>query len=263
MNRFLKSPTRFIAAPAERFYHLTHSSRRTPARLVLSVPLDKLEATWSRRSKEQIDQFVNFFQESKDKLFKRSQEEHARIRNHFRGQLKSFSQEDSVLLKDFGAHQKRQEAKAEELILQNRALWNAALEEKTERMKLERKFNVLGALERIVYQAKLQKKVPPSAGIQQGLGKLAQSGEFTEILHQEVQARKLDVMHVMACVDNLYKGIADRTKRNDNISLGRIIVRINKLNDYERAALVIFLKVQDNWQNPIYWRELYMCKGGK
>ena len=85
------------------------------------------------------------------------------MRNHFQGQLKSFSQEYPELLKDFGAHQKRQEAKAEELVLQNRALWvglpvlslstgflifqqNAALEEKTERMKLERKFNVLGAL---------------------------------------------------------------------------------------------------------------------
>ena len=87
---------------------------------------------------------------------------------------------------------------------------------------------------------------------------MAQSDEFTTILHQEVQARKLDVMDVMACVDNLYEGIADRTKRNDNTYLGRIIVRINKLNDNERAALVIFLKVQDNWQNPLYWRELYM-----
>ena len=87
---------------------------------------------------------------------------------------------------------------------------------------------------------------------------MAQSDEFTTILHQEVQARKLDVMDVMACVDNLYKGIADRTKRNDNTYLGRIIVRINKLNKNERAALVIFLKVQDNWQNPLYWRELYM-----
>ncbi|PUU78328.1 hypothetical protein B9Z19DRAFT_1142917 [Tuber borchii] len=140
------------------------------ARVVLSVPLDKLEATWSRRSEEHIDRLLNVFQESKDKLFKRSQEGRARIRNHFQGQLKSFSQEDSVLLKDFDAHQKRQGVKAEELILQNRALWNATLEAKTERMKLERKLNVLGALERIVYQAKLQKKVPPTAGIQQGLG---------------------------------------------------------------------------------------------
>jgi len=73
-----------------------------------------------------------------------------------------------------------------------------------------------------------------------------------------VQARKLHVVDVMACVDNLYKGIADHTERNDNTYLGRIIVRINKLNVNERAALVIFLKVQDNWQNPIYWKELYM-----
>jgi len=137
--------------------------RRASARLALRVPLEKLEVTWSRRSEEQIERLLKVFQESKDKLFKRSQEEQARMRNHFQGQLKSFAQEYPLLLKNFGAHQKRQEAKADELVLQNRALWvrlsllclssgvlifqqNAALEEKMERIKLEKKFNVLGAL---------------------------------------------------------------------------------------------------------------------
>ena len=138
-------------------------SRRAPARLALSVPLDKIEATWSRRSEEQIHRLLNVFQESKVNLRKRSQEEQARMRNLFQGQLKSFSQEYRLLFKDFRAHQEQEEAKTQELVLQNRALWvglpvlclstgflifqqNAALEEKTERMKLERKFNVLGAL---------------------------------------------------------------------------------------------------------------------
>lgn len=127
------------------------------------MPLDKIEATWSRRSEEQIHRLLNVFQESKVNLRKRSQEEQARMRNLFQGQLKSFSQEYPELFKDFRAHQEQEEAKTQELVLQNRALWvglpvlclstgflifqqNAALEEKTERMKLENKFNVLGAL---------------------------------------------------------------------------------------------------------------------
>ena len=110
--------------------------------------------------------------------------------------------------------------------------------------------------ERIVFLAKLQKKVPPTAGIQQGLDKLAKSGEFTTILHQEVQARKLNVMDVMAWVDDIYYEVSKRTKGNDDtVNDNIIIVRTAKFNDNERAALVTFLKVQDNWPNPLDWKE--------
>ena len=107
----------------------------------------------------------------------------------------------------------------------------------------------------MVYLAKLQKKVPQTAGIQRGLGELAQSDEFTAILHQEVEARKLDVIDVMACVDHLYHEVSSRTKGNDDTVNNIIIVRATKFNDNERAALVIFLKVQGNWPNPLDWRE--------
>ena len=71
-----------------------------------------------------------------------------------------------------------------------------------------------------------------------------------------MQARKLDVMDIMACVENLYKGIADRTKCNDVTGWEAIVVWTNLFNGNERAALVVFMKVQDNWQNPLRWREL-------
>ena len=100
----------------------------------------------------------------------------------------------------------------------------------------------------------MQKKVPPTADIQQGLCELAKSGEFTTILHEEVQARKLDVMDVMACVDDLYYEVSKRTNGNDD-TVNDIIVRTAKFNDNERAALVTFLKVQDNWPNPLDWKE--------
>ena len=107
----------------------------------------------------------------------------------------------------------------------------------------------------MVYLAKLQKKVPQTVGIQKGLSELAQSDEFTATLDQEVEARNLDVIDVMACVDHLYDEVSSRTKGNDDTVNDIIIVRDTKFNDNERAALVIFLKVQGNWPNPLDWRE--------
>lgn len=107
----------------------------------------------------------------------------------------------------------------------------------------------------MVYLAKLQKKVPQTVGIQKGLSEVAQSDEFTATLHQEVEARNLDVIDVMACVDHLYDEVSSRTKGNDDTVNDIIIVRATKFNDNEQAALVIFLKVQGNWPNPLDWRE--------
>jgi len=107
----------------------------------------------------------------------------------------------------------------------------------------------------MVYLAKWQKKVSQTTDIQNGLGELAQSDEFTSILHQEVEARKLDVIDVMACVDHLYDEVSSRTNGNDDTVNDIIIVRTTKFNENERAALVIFLKLQGNWPNPLDWRE--------
>lgn len=94
---------------------------------------------------------------------------------------------------------------------------------------------------------------------QQGLNELAKTGEFTTILHQEVQARKVNVMDVMAWVDDIYYEVSKRTKGNDDtVNDNIIIVRTAKFNDNERAALVAFLKVQDNWPNPLVWKERNM-----
>ena len=52
----------------------------------------------------------------------------------------------------------------------------------------------------MVFLAKLQQKVQPTAEIQQGLRKLAQSSEFITILNKEVEDCKLDAGDVMAGV---------------------------------------------------------------
>ena len=92
-------------------------------------------------------------------------------------------------------------------------------------------------------------------GVQEGLDKLAQSNEFAVILHKEVQARKLSVTDVMACISHLYEEVCSRTY-DDGDTIGYIIiVRPIKFNDNERAALATFLKVHDNWRNSLPWME--------
>ena len=86
----------------------------------------------------------------------------------------------------------------------------------------------------MVYLAKLEKKIPPAAGVQGGLNKLAQRSEFTEILHKEVQARKLVVEDVMACLSNLYDKVCKRTKDMED---AMVVVRAARYTDNERALL--------------------------
>jgi len=83
---------------------------------------------------------------------------------------------------------------------------------------------------------------------------LAQGGEFTAIIHKEVEARRLEVKDVMACIGGLYEKVSNRTNGNDNASHNMIIVRAAQFNSNELAALVIFLKVQSNWPNPLNWK---------
>ena len=115
----------------------------------------------------------------------------------------------------------------------------------------------------MVYLAKLQKIVPPTAGIQQGLDKLAQGREFAKALRKEVKARKLDVQDVMASVNHLYEQVSKCTSGNDDISNDIIIVRASKFSDNERAALAVFFKIQSNWvnRNRVNWREDTLLKG--
>ncbi|PUU78229.1 hypothetical protein B9Z19DRAFT_1193493 [Tuber borchii] len=259
MKGFLKSPTRFAASlRTGRFrYPIHRQSRRTPTTmLAYSEALEKLEAKWFKRCLDQRGALLKVLKESEARSFKRSEEEHARMFNQLEDQVKSFHNQRTALLKHFDVKQQLHEKKVEELVQQNCDLLDAALDERTVRMKSQGKYNACGALERMVYLSQLQKKVPPTAGIQQGLDRLAQGDEFTTILHKEVEARKLGVKDVMACIDYLYERVSHRTNGNDNDFHNTIIVRALDYNDYEMAALVIFLKVQSNWPNPLKWKAL-------
>ncbi|PUU75642.1 hypothetical protein B9Z19DRAFT_1089895 [Tuber borchii] len=263
MRRLLKSPTRLIAARTSKARYPAHDQNgRTPATmLAYNSALEALEATWFRRSQEQSFMLLNAFEESKAVWSKRSKEKQAKLLKDFTDQVKNFSKQWATLHKDFDAEQEQFQAKTDQLALQNRDLLKAALEERTVKMKLEGNYNLRGALELIVYLAKLEKKVPPTVGVQEGLDKLAQSNEFTAILHKEVQARKLSVTDVMASISHLYDEVCNRTNGDDDTIDYLIIVRTTKFNDNERAALAIFLKVQDNWQNRLEWMEGEIMEG--
>ena len=94
-------------------------------------------------------------------------------------------------------------------------------------------------------------------GVQEGLDKLSQSNEFAVILHKEVQARKLSVTDVMACISHLYEEVYNRTNDNNDTLDYIIVVRTTEFNDNERAALATFLKVQNKWRKPLQvpWME--------
>ena len=113
----------------------------------------------------------------------------------------------------------------------------------------------------MVCLAKLKQKVPPTAGIQEGLEKLAQGREFTTALRKEVQDRKLSVNDVRASVNHLYERVSMRTNGNDDTFNDSIIVRASKFSDNERAALAVFFKIQSNWPNPVNWTEDTSLKG--
>ena len=93
-------------------------------------------------------------------------------------------------------------------------------------------------------------------GVQEGLDNLAQSNEFTKILRKEVQARKLSLTAVMACISHLYEEVCSCTNDNDTDDY-IIVVRTTEFNDNERAALATFLKVQNKWriQLQVPWME--------
>ncbi|PUU76065.1 hypothetical protein B9Z19DRAFT_1109681 [Tuber borchii] len=228
-----------------------------------SAAFRELEAKWFNRFPSLRNALLRVLHENGAMSFKHFEEEQVKMFKYLEGQTKCFQNENTVFLKHFKAKEKRQDKEVKELIMQNCDLIDAALQERTKRMKSEAKYNVRGALARMVYFVKLQKKVPPTASIQQGLDWLAKQREFITVLHKEVQIRQLCAKEVMACVNRLHEVVSNHTNGNDDAFNDIVIVRAAKFSDNEGAALVIFLKVQSNWPNPVNWREDTSEKGGE
>lgn len=84
---------------------------------------------------------------------------------------------------------------------------------------------------------------------------MAQCDEFAKVLHTEIQAHQLCAKDVMACIDHLYETVSKCTKGNDIRYSDCIIIRGAEFSFDEFVALFAFLKVQDNWPNPLMWEE--------
>ncbi|PUU73429.1 hypothetical protein B9Z19DRAFT_1135166 [Tuber borchii] len=255
-----RHPTYRIRTPLNRGLRsaINHAQQRSGSPITMlrhSASLMRHEARSLKLSLEQHAQF-----REQDTL--RSQKQQATLFQHFEDQLKHCREQQDALLKHFQDQEQQYQKRVEQKNIQNRELLCAALEERTERLKLQGRYNACGALERIVYQAKLEKKIPPTTGIQEGLGKLAEGREFTDILEQEVKARRRLDLGFTVSFENLYHNTSWRTNGNDGAI---IIVEETTFPDNDRAALVCLLKLQSSWLCPLPWKEKLheFPKGGK
>ncbi|PUU84197.1 hypothetical protein B9Z19DRAFT_1118042 [Tuber borchii] len=170
----------------------------------------------------------------------RYREQHAELSQHFKDQLKFLQEPQEALINDLFEQKEQDRKRIQQGIIRNCELLYAALKERTEKMIVLGNCGLRGALD------------PTNCGVQEGLDKLAQRSEFTEVLHKEVQARKLVVEDVMACLNHVYDKVCKRTKDMED---AMVVVRVARYTDNERAALVVFLKLQDNWLYPLDWIE--------
>ncbi|KAG0642989.1 hypothetical protein HOY80DRAFT_1035099, partial [Tuber brumale] len=143
------------------------------------------------------------------------------------------------------------ETKREQIQQMNEKLKSELLLAETERMKLEQNFNVRGALERIVFQARLEKKIESKYGTQKGLDELVKTGRLIELLGTVVQERRVVRGDVEACFPHLYHRMSIHAHGTD----GSIVIRAADFPPNERAALVVLLKLQKEWNFPLDWKE--------
>ena len=93
-----------------------------------------------------------------------------------------------------------------------------------------------------------------------GIYQLADSPEFTKVLHEEVQARGLALEDVEPWVVRVYSSLLDPwCDRNKTIVINKM-----DFTAEEYAALITFMKVQSKWDYALSWREEVLekaCEG--
>ncbi|PUU72879.1 hypothetical protein B9Z19DRAFT_1069412 [Tuber borchii] len=272
--RFSKSPIRFAASVRiDTFRHPTdhvrtafdrrrgqttnHVQQRDAPLISMHdhhVALRNIEAKWLKLTVEQ-----RVFWGKQDAI--RYREQHAELSQHFKDELKLLQEPQKALINDLFEQKEQDQKRIQQGIIRNCDLLvgSSLLSLSTDFSN----FSTVCGFERENREddgaGKLQplrgprcEKIPPTVGVQEGLDKLAQRSEFTEVLHKEVQARKLVVEDVMACLNHLYDKVCKRTKEMED---AMVVVRAARYTDNERAALVVLLKLQDNWLDPLDWIE--------
>ena len=110
--------------------------------------------------------------------------------------------------------------------------------------------------------AKVRGLVPWEMNHEEGLYKIAEQPEFTQVLHEEVQARGLVFADVAACVRSTHRDLLPPSPfplpPSPSCDLDEtIVIKDLDFTAEERAALVTFMKVQSKWLRELApsWRE--------
>ncbi|CUS12691.1 unnamed protein product [Tuber aestivum] len=125
------------------------------------------------------------------------------------------------------------------------------LNEKIEMMKDEGRYNIRGALQFLVFSAYALDIIGDFRRIQNGLNNLAATPKFIRILEEEAHARGLVPKEIAICVHDLYQKVEERSYPIEDI----ITIRSTDFGVHDRAALVVFMKLQNVWTNALFWRE--------
>jgi len=88
---------------------------------------------------------------------------------------------------------------------------------------------------------------------------LSEVEEFTEIAHNEAQARGLAAEDVVTCARSIYDDLG-RPKSPDK---GILILSDTDFTAKERTAIIAFMKMQIQWYFTVSWREEVSGKADK
>lgn len=113
-------------------------------------------------------------------------------------------------------------------------------------------------VERICYQAVLEKKIDSAGGVQTRLDELAKTPEFQKIYRREIEAHGLTLPDVERCRRNIYHELSKHAHGNDGV----LQIRHKDFTVNERAAVLAYYKMQDEWKDCMKWEE-HVEKAGK
>ncbi|PUU84084.1 hypothetical protein B9Z19DRAFT_1060494 [Tuber borchii] len=130
-------------------------------------------------------------------------------------------------------------------------LKSTLMREKAERGRVERLIRIHGAIEKIITHAKLENLAEWVANHEVATIQLTSNPQFTKVLHEEVQARRLVLEDVATCVHEIYFRLLSPWRCRDKT----VVISETDFTAEEYAALITFMKVQSKWQYPLSWRE--------
>ncbi|CUS12690.1 unnamed protein product [Tuber aestivum] len=132
------------------------------------------------------------------------------------------------------------------------------LKEKIERMKTEKKSDLREVLELLVYCAYYRDQLREFNGMQDSLIQLGTKPDFFYYLGGEALARTLAPRDIEPCIFYLYQAV----QRRRCPPSGVVFIRTRDFSFHERAALVAFMRLQDEWLKEVDWHEVRVVREG-